>query len=118
MLPQRVTVISAVARLSPYGELDSELTWNSRTSGKCRGRRAKGSRDIVRVREIAGVRADAPPAISRAVSIRAPRQSRLLVRDRDLLGELMLALALVRPYQVEFGAVGIREEFVVQVSIG
>ena len=30
----------------------------------------------------------------------------------------MLALALVRPYQVEFGAVGIREEFVVQVSIG
>ena len=29
----------------------------------------------------------------------------------------MLTLELVRPYQVEFGAVGVREEFVVQVSI-
>jgi len=35
-----------------------------------------------------------------------PGQSGLLVRDRDLLGELMLKLELVRPYQV--GAVGIR----------
>ena len=43
-----------------------------------------------------------------------PCQSGPLVRDRDLLGQLMLTLELVRPYQVEFGAVGIREEFVVQ----
>ena len=43
-----------------------------------------------------------------------PRQSGLLVRDRDLLRELMLPLVYVRPYQVEFGAVGIHDEFAVQ----
>ena len=43
-----------------------------------------------------------------------PGQSGLLVRDRDFLGHLMLKVELVRPYQVELGAVGIRDELVVQ----
>ena len=34
-----------------------------------------------------------------------PGQSWLLVRDRDFLRQLMLPLELVRPYQVELGAV-------------
>ena len=46
-----------------------------------------------------------------------PRQPGLLVRDRDLLRQLMLPLVLVRRQQVELGDVGIHEEFVVQVSI-
>ena len=46
-----------------------------------------------------------------------PGQSGLLVRDRDLLRELTLELELMRPYQVEFAAVGVRDEFVVEVSI-
>ena len=58
---------SSVTVLSPGGEINRELTRRSRTSGKCRGRRAEGSRDVVRVREVSGVRADRPPAMARAV---------------------------------------------------
>ena len=43
-----------------------------------------------------------------------PRQPGLLVRDRDLLRQLMLPLVLVRRHQVELGDVGIHEEFEVQ----
>ena len=43
-----------------------------------------------------------------------PCQPGLLMRNRDFLGQLMLPLELVRPYQVELGAVGVRDEFVVQ----
>ena len=46
-----------------------------------------------------------------------PGQSGLLVRDRELLGQLMLNLELARPYQIELGAVGFREELVVQRPI-
>ena len=43
-----------------------------------------------------------------------PRQPGLLVRDRDLLGQLMLPLVLVCGRHVELGGVAIHEEFVVQ----
>ena len=42
--------------LSPHGELNSELTRGARTSGKGRGRRPEGCGDVVRVREVSGVR--------------------------------------------------------------
>ena len=42
--------------LSPHAELDCELTRRSWTSGVRVGRRAKGSRDVVRLREIACTR--------------------------------------------------------------
>ena len=44
-----------------------------------------------------------------------PRQPGLLVRDRDLLGQLMLLLVLMCRQQVEFGDVGIHEEFEVKL---
>jgi hypothetical protein len=43
---------TSVTVLSPDGEINRELTRRSRTSGKCRRRRAEGSRDVVRVREV------------------------------------------------------------------
>src|SRR4029077_5027947 len=43
--------------LSVDRELNSELTRRAGTSGICVGRRAEGCRDVVRVREIACVRA-------------------------------------------------------------
>ena len=46
-----------------------------------------------------------------------PVQPGLLVRDRDLLRQLMLPLVLVRRQQVELGDVGVDEEFVVQFPI-
>ena len=45
-----------------------------------------------------------------------PGQPGLLVRDRDLLRQLMLPLVLVRRQQIEFGDVGVHEEFAVQSS--
>src|SRR4029078_3145341 len=44
--------------LSPYVELNSELTRGSRKSGKGRVWGPEGRRDVVRVREISGVRGE------------------------------------------------------------
>src|SRR5215204_1123025 len=49
------------------GELNCELARRSGTSAKCRGRGPEGGRQVVRVREVPGVRADSPPTITGAV---------------------------------------------------
>ena len=56
-----------VTVLSPYGEINSELTRGSRTSAKGRGRRPEGRRDVVRVRDVSGVRGDSPPTMTGSV---------------------------------------------------
>ena len=46
-----------------------------------------------------------------------PCQPGLLVRDRDLFRQLMLALVLVRRHEVQFGAVRVHEELEIERSI-
>lgn len=65
--PQEAAVSWWVTVLSPHGKFNSELALGSRTSGKGRGRRAKGRRHVVRVGEVSRVRRDRPPTMAGAV---------------------------------------------------
>ena len=56
-----------VTVLSPEGEINRELTRASRTSAKRRRRRPEGRHDVVRVREVSGVRGDSPPTMAGSV---------------------------------------------------
>src|SRR4051794_10962884 len=56
-----------VTVLSPYVELNGELTRGSRKSSKGRGWRAEGRGDIVRVGEIPAIRGESPSTMTGAV---------------------------------------------------